>query len=215
MGRFTFRASGLAGLFVLTAGASALAAEVKAFDEKGVIVDIYQFFSAARQSAEPGFQPEEAGLAGRALVTAGGVYSFLENPENARWLKDVKPGSPVRVTGSLLAEGALLQIDQLKTIKRDPGIDLEQFGSAEGREVTLAGKNKCQCGLKVGTLPVSCELGHLHHLETEDGKIYHYLQFGQARDVYLGKGFHFKDVRVQGRELPGQFLLVESVEIVN
>jgi hypothetical protein len=71
------------------------------------------------------------------------------------------------------------------------------------------GTNKCQCGLSVAELPHSCALGHLHHLEASDGKIYHYLQYGDGKSAFLGHGTHFMNVEVKARVFPGQFLLVE------
>ena len=78
--------------------------------------------------------------------------------------------------------------------------------------MTLTGKNMSQCGLNVGTLEHGCKLGHLHHLQTADGKIFNYLQTPQAADLFHGKGYHFKNVEVKARVFPGQFLLVESVQ---
>ena len=43
-----------------------------------------------------------------------------------------------------------------------------------GQSLALKGTNKCQCGLDVAELPHNCNLGHLHHLEADDGKTYHY-----------------------------------------
>lgn len=57
-----------------------------------------------------------------------------------------------------------------------PLIDFGRLRSDPGRQVTLEGVNKYQCGLAVADLSHSCKLGHLHHLEADDGKIYHYLQ---------------------------------------
>ncbi len=66
----------------------------------------------------------------------------------------------------------------------------------------LKGTNKCQCGLDVADLPHSCTLGHLHHLEADDGKTYHYLQFAQGKDTFLGHDTHFKNLEVKGRIFP-------------
>ena len=186
---------------------------VSSFQEKGVIVDIHHFFAAANDALKEPFSVEEETVAGRALVTNSGVYAFLETPENESRLKDVALGTAVRVTGKLLLSGSLLQIDELKAIRRDPGVDLDKFKSDPGHKVTLTGANKCQCGLKVKSLESSCKLGHLHHLEASDGKIYNYLQYGQAKDLFLGHGYHFKNVEISAIELPGHYLLVEEVEL--
>ena len=68
--------------------------------------------------------------------------------------------------------------------------------AASGQSLALKGTNKCQCGLDVAELPHNCNLGHLHHLEADDGKTYHYMQFAQGKDTLLGHGTHFKDVEV-------------------
>ena len=94
-----------------------------------------------------------------------------------------------------------------------PLIDFAAFRNDPGEQVTLAGMNKCQCGLDVADLPHSCDLGHLHHLETEDGRIYHYLQSGSGNDAFLGSGSHFRPVEVTARLLPGQYLLVQEVSV--
>lgn len=117
----------------------------------------------------------------------------------------------VHVRGKLLERGALLHVDNLQKITTVPLIDFARFRNDPGREVTLKGVNKCQCGLAVADLPHSCELGHLHHLEADDGKIYHYLQFASGKDTFLGKDSHFQPVEVTARVLPGQYLLVERV----
>ena len=209
------RKLGLGALFLslLTVLGARAQEPVGTFQEKGVIVDIHHFFAAAKGALKESFSAEDETVAGRALVTSSGVYAFLETPQNETWLKEVEPGTAVRVTGKLLLSGSLLQIDELKKIRRDPGVDLDKFRSDPGRKVKLAGANKCQCGLKVESLEASCQLGHLHHLEAADGKIYNYLQIGQARDLFLGHGFHFKNVDVSALELPGHYLLVEGVEL--
>ncbi len=184
---------------------------VKSFEEEGIVVDVHAFFEVAQKTED--FQEPEDVTSGRALVSSTGVYAFLETPENAAHLKEVAPGSAVKLTGKLLVSGALLHIEKLEQLKEAPDVKLEAYQKEKGRPVSLTGKNKCQCGLKVASLPHSCKLGHLHHLEASDGKIYHYLQFGDAKNVFLGKGFHSKDVTVKARALPGQYLLVESVDV--
>jgi hypothetical protein len=184
--------------------ARAAEAEVasKPFDARGVVVEIHTFFSTAtRQQADVQLAHEE------------GVFAFLETPQNAAQLQPTEPGSVVHVRGKLLERGALLHIDNLQKITTVPLIDFARFRNDPGQQVTLKGVNKCQCGLAVADLPHSCELGHLHHLEADDGKIYHYLQFASGKDTFLGKDSHFQPVEVTARVLPGQYLLVERVTI--
>ncbi|MHC5541045.1 hypothetical protein ACYOEI_22720 [Singulisphaera rosea] len=191
---------------------------VTPFEAEGVVADVFDLFPrvhgdkvrADRARAQPTFM----GVADRALVTRRGVYAFLETPENRRFLKDVTPGTAVAVKGRLLVSGALLHVDSLAKAKSDPGIDLARYRDEEGKEVTLKGANKCQCGLGVADLPHSCALGHLHHLEAVDGKIYHYLQTGDGKRAFLGEGTHFKNVEMTARVFPGQFLLVEKGKLL-
>jgi len=164
---------------------------------------------AAKQQA---VEAVEQGVAGRALVTADGVYAFLETPQNSKQLAQTEPGSVVHIKGKLFKEGRLLHIDLLeKTDKISLDLDLARWRNDAGQAVVLEGVNKCQCGLDVADLPHSCSLGHLHHLEASDGKTYHYLQFAGGKDTFLGRGSHFKQVEVAGRVLPGHFLLVEEL----
>ena len=179
----------------------------------GVIVDIHSFFTAAAEGSGPAELQAGHEIAGRALVTEEGVYAFLETPENAAALEETEPGSVVQVSGRLLERGALVHVDSLKAVTTVPLIDFAAFRNDPGQAVTLAGVNKCQCGLDVADLPHSCELGHLHHLEAEDGRIYHYLQFASGKDAFLGTGSHFKPVKVTARKLPGQYLLVQEVAV--
>ena len=183
------------------------------FQGHGVIVDIHSFFTAAAEGSGPAELQAEHEVAGRALVTEEGVYAFLETPGNAGALEETEPGSVVQVSGRLLERGALVHVDSLKTVTTVPLIDFAAFRNDPGQQVTLAGVNKCQCGLSVADLPHSCELGHLHHLEAEDGRIYNYLQFGSGKDAFLGAGSHFKPVEVTARLLPGQYLLVQELAV--
>ena len=183
------------------------------FDQRGVIVDVHTFFKSAAADRDP-VAASEDGVADRALVTAAGVYAFLETPENQAQLADTGPGSVVHIKGKLLKKGALLHIDALeKTSWISLDLDLASLRNEPGQTIALKGTNKCQCGLDVADLPHSCRLGHLHHLEAADGKIYHYLQFAQGKDTFLGHGSHSKDVKVEGRVFPGQFLLVDKVKV--
>ena len=181
------------------------------FAESGVIVDMEMFFHAATSK---GSADQKNGIAGRALATAGGLYFFLETPENDEKLGDLQAGSVVHVTGKLLERGALLHIAELKrsdTISLD--LDLAGLRADPGLQITLAGTNKCQCGLDVADLPHSCKLGHLHHLEAEDGSLYHYLPDPQGIALFLGQGSHFKGVSVEGRLFPGNYIKVETAQL--
>jgi hypothetical protein len=212
------------GLTVLTLVLSLNAARaadgppVTPFEADGVVADVMALFPCAVKDEKKTDQARAKAtlkeVAARALVTKDGVYAFLETPENQRFLKDVKPGTAVSVKGRLLVAGSLLHIDSLAKAKGDTGIDLDRYKTEEGKEVTLSGANKCQCGLNVADLPHSCTLGHLHHLEADDGKVYHYLQFGDGRAAFHGNGTHFKNIEVKGRVFPGQFLLVERGKLL-
>ncbi len=195
-------------LSALIAGAVWGASESHDFDARGVVVDVHSFFAAAE-----GVLPDSTSPANKALVTEAGVFAFLETPENAQQLGKTESGSVVHIRGKLLKRGALLHIDQLDLLTTVPLIDFAKFRSDPGRPVQLAGVNKCQCGLAVGDLPHSCTLGHLHHLEADDGKIYHYLQTEPGRQAFLGRGSHFQPVGVTALLLPGQFLMVQNVEV--
>jgi hypothetical protein len=191
---------------------------VTAFEGEGVVADVLELFPCAVKNDKKADQARAQAtlkeVAARALVTKEGVYAFLETPENRRLLKDVKPGTAVNVKGRLLVSGSLLHIDSLAKAKADPGVDLARYEGEEGKAVTLRGTNKCQCGLNVGELPHACTLGHLHHLEANDGKIYHYLQYGDGKAAFLGSGTHFKNIEVKARVFPGQFLLVEEGKLL-
>ena len=184
------------------------------FEERGVVVDVHGFFTAATTAAAvTAVAAENEHVAGRALVTEKGVFAFLETPQNARQLRDTEPGSVVQVRGKLLDLGALLHVEALEKVTTVPLIDFAGFRENPGTAATLHGVNKCQCGLAVADLPHSCELGHLHHLEADDGKLYHYLQFASGKDAFLGHGSHFKEVEVTARVLPGQYLLVQKMTV--
>jgi len=186
--------------------------KVTAFEESGVIVDIQNFFEAAADQAES-YTPVAGGQGRMALVTSSGVYAFLETPSNAALLAGIASGSSVKLTGRLLVNGTLLHIDKIKALDTDIDADLAKYRAAVGTTVELTGYNLCQCGLDVGELPHSCQLGHRHHLQADDGKIYHYLQYGEAQKAYLGQGSHFAQVAVKATVLPGQYLLVEQVTV--
>ena len=181
------------------------------FDQGGVIVEVGSFFKGTGVTSRPGSQ---IGVTVLALATDTGLYSFLETPENEKKLTAIKPGTVVRVKGKLLERGALLHVaalERVSTISLD--LDLAGLRSAPGRTVSLKGTNKCQCGLDVADLPHSCKLGHLHHLEAEDGKIYHYLKNESGSGLFAGEGSHSKAVEVQGRLFPGHYLSLKKVAV--
>ena len=184
------------------------------FDDSGVIVDVHRFFTAAaRNAGDKALEVAHKSTAGYALVTEQGVFAFLETPQNEKALAEAEHGSVVRLRGKLLKEGALLHVNELEYVTKVPLIDFARFRNDEGRAVELEGVNKCQCGLDVADLPHSCKLGHLHHLEATDGKIYNYLQFARGREVFVMGDAHFKPVRLTARALPGNFLVVDEVQI--
>jgi hypothetical protein len=201
----------------LNAARAADGPPVTPFAADGVVADVLELFPCAikdgKKADRARAQSTLKEVAARAFVTKDSVYAFLETPENKKLLRDVKPGTAVHIKGRLLATGALLHIDSLAKAKGDPGVDLARYEDEEGKEVTLRGANKCQCGLDVADLPHSCTLGHLHHLEADDGKIYNYLQYGDGKAAFLGNGTHFKNVEVKARVFPGQFLLVERGKV--
>jgi hypothetical protein len=201
----------------LNAARAADGPPVTPFAANGVVADVLELFPRAIKDAKKADRARAQStlkeVAARALVTKDGVYAFLETPENKKLLKDVKPGTAVSIKGRLLAAGALLHIDSLTKAMGDSGVDLARYEDEEGKEVTLRGTNKCQCGLNVADLPHSCTLGHLHHLEADDGKIYNYLQYRDGKAAFLGHGTHFRNVEVKARVFPGQFLLVEQGKI--
>jgi hypothetical protein len=211
------------GLTVLTLVLSLNAARatdgppVTPFEADGVVADVLELFPCAikdgKKADRARAQSTLKEVAARAFVTNDSVYAVLETPENRKLLKDVKPGTAVRIKGRLLASGALLHIDSLARAKGGSGVNLARYEDEEGKEVTFRGANKCQCGLNVADLPHSCTLGHLHHLEADDSKIYNYLQYGDGKAAFLGNSSHFKNVEVKARVFPGQFLLVERGKI--
>jgi len=160
------------------------------------------------------YSPSPPWRARRPIGVGPARLSRRSPPENQRALKGVKSGTSVRIKGRLLKAGALLHIDVLAASKAGTSVDLTRYVKEKGEEVTLRGANKCQCGLSVGDIPHSCTLGHLHHLEADDGKIYQYLQYGDGTSAFLGDGTHFKNVEMRARVFPGQFLLVEKGSIL-
>ncbi len=118
---------------------------VTRFEADGVVADVLELFPCALKDSKKADRARAKttlkDVAARALVTKDGVYAFLETPENKRALKDVKPGTAVRIKGRLLAAGALLHIDALSKAKGDPGVDLARYEDEDGEAVTLRGAN--------------------------------------------------------------------------
>ncbi len=186
-------------------------ADVESFAGEGVIVAVHEFFGAAKDAGDVDLVA--GNVAGKAFVTANGMYAFIETPENEQQLADVAAGTAVRISGMVHHPGRLLHVDAIETLDAAPSLNLTMYATASGREATLTGKNKCQCGIKISELHTGCALGHLHHLEADDGKLYHYLQFGEGQGLFKGAGSHFKGVTVRGIVLPGQWVLVQGVTV--
>jgi hypothetical protein len=184
--------------------------EIESFRQRGQLLSLDKLFQAVRSSTVETTQ--KISSLGVVLVTETGVYSFLETPENEKHLEGVTPDTFVEITGRLLISGQLLQIQRLNRVTEEnrPQINLQMLREKKGQPVKLVGKNLCQCGLAVGSLAHSCQLGHLHHLQTSEGKIYHYLPGGDGSALFLGGPNHFKTVEITGQEFPGHYLLVTS-----
>ena len=205
-------------VFSLNTARAADGPPVTPFEADGVVVDVLELFPCAIKDEK---KADRAGPRRPSRRSPPAPWSprtasmrSSKPPRTSELLKDVKPGTAVSIKGRLLASGSLLHIDSLAKAKGDPGVNLSRYEDEEGKEVTLRGANKCQCGLNVADLPHSCTLGHLHHLEADDGKIYHYLQYGDGKAAFLGDGTHFKNVEVKARVFPGQFLLVERGKLL-
>ncbi len=182
--------------------------DTEPFKADGVIVAIEKLFTAV-----PADEPfVAAGVAGKVLVTADGIYAFIETPGNLEKLEAASGGTPVRVTGMVHHPGRLLHIDSIERVMTLPPSTVA-LDSSTAVPTTLTSKNVCQCGIKIAELHTSCKLGHYHYLQADDGKIYHYLQTAAGRDAFKGTGSHFKRVEVTGIVLPGQFILAESVTV--
>lgn len=186
-------------------------ADVESFAADGVIVAVHEFFDITKDAGDVDLVA--ATVTDKALVTADGMYAFIETPENEQQLADIAGSTAVRVEGMVHHPGRLLHVDSITTLDAAPAINLTTYAAATGRRMTLTGKNKCQCGIKISELHTSCKLGHLHHLEAADGKLYHYLQFDQGNALFQGQGTHFKDVTIDGVVLPGQWVLVRDVTL--
>jgi len=191
--------------------------EVKPFEAPGILKQVDELFQLPKSDSKPGVIKRDSNatfeLAKRVFVTADGVYAFLETPENMLALANLKPNTPVSISGQLLTTGQLLSIDTVTVLREAPAIDLKPYREETGKLVTLRGKNLCQCGLDVSGLPHSCKLGHLHHLQTNDGTIYNYLPIGRGSETYLGQGSHFQPLEVKALLFPGHLILVETAKL--
>lgn len=181
------------------------------FEEEGVIIAVRGFFDSQGMSSE--YALGDGDVAGRMLITRNGVFSFIETPENQAQVGSLTNGTAVRISGKLHNPGRLLHVDSLEVLDKQPEVELSTYSGDPGQPVTLSGVNKCQCGIKIAELKTSCDLGHLHHLEGDDGKLYHYVPNDQGEALHKGQGTHFKKVEVKGRLLPGQFVLVDAIEV--
>ena len=190
------------------------ATKVVDYEGVGIVVVRHSFFEAAKSAVEgqKDYAPPRELLADRLLVTRAGVFSFLESPKNKELVEKIAPGTAITVRGKLYAAGDLLLLDSAAPATDKPDIDLDKFRKAGGEIVTLDGKNRCQCALDLAGLSRSCTLGHLHHLQTADGSLYHYLPIGGGAAALMGEKSHNRAVRVEAMLLPGRQLLVTRVE---
>ena len=178
---------------------------IKSFAESGVIVDINSFFKEIKE------KPAKilfANTSGKAFVTKTGVYAFIESPENDNALKGIKPGSHVAIKGKVITDSFLLHIDLLILKKEKSSLKTAKIENIKGQEIKLSGVNKCQCGLTLDTIPHSCKLGHIHHLETDNKVIYHYLQSSKLHS--LNKN-HFKKLKIKAKLYPGNWIYIEEI----
>jgi hypothetical protein len=195
-------------LLVSTLFAFTQDSSVKEFSAKGVLVDVQTLFTKAKDAKETKVAVDASKLLTSyvVLVNAKGVYSFLEREENEKFLKDAKIGDFVEIKGKVLETGFLVEIESLNVLKEKSDVDLKPYQEEAGKAISLDGTNKCQCGLKVGDLKHSCKLGHLHHLQTEDGKIYHYLEPDKSKDMKL----HFKKMKVEVLLFSGNYIKIKE-----
>lgn len=176
---------------------------VKDFSEKGVMVDIQNFFKDTKTSnTNNGKNKLQTSFL--AFVNDKGIYSFLERDDQEKLLKAIKVGDHVEIKGKILEAGYLVEIESIKIVEEKATVDLKKYQDLDGKSITLEGTNKCQCGLKVASLQHNCKLGHLHHLQTEDGKIYHYLEVGKSSDMKI----HFKKLKLDVLLFPGNFIKI-------
>ncbi|MCJ8329502.1 MAG: hypothetical protein HRT89_21470 [Lentisphaeria bacterium] len=181
----------------------AFAADVIKFSEDGAIVNIHQFFSSLKVSK---IKALHANTSGKALVTKTGIYAFLESPANDTHLKDFAPGTTVKILGKLHKKSFLLHIESISksTVKLDA--EIKKYKASTGKTISIKGMNMCQCGLTLGSLPHSCKLGHIHHMQGNDKTIYHYLQ--SSKDHSLNKN-HFKAMKIKALLFPGNWIFVK------
>lgn len=181
------------------------------FDEKGVLTSAAMLFGVG--GVRQPLDTVRAATSDRAFVTANGVFAFLETPGNFDHLAKAEGTQPLVIKGKLLTRGRLLHIESTEPVVGKFPIDMTKYHAPDGESTTITGVNKCMCGIKIAQMHTSCQLGHLHHLEAQDGKIYHYLQFTDGADATVTMKYHFKPVSVTGRVFPGQFVLVDSIEL--
>lgn len=198
----------IAMLLFSTVFANAEETGVKEFSAKGVLVDVQSLFAKAKDPKETKVGVDSSKLLTSyvVFVNAKGVYSFLEREENEKFLKETKVGDYVEIKGKVLEAGFLVEIESISVLKEKSDVDLKPYQEEAGKSISLDGTNKCQCGLKVGELKHNCKLGHIHHLQTEDGKIYHYLEPDKSKDMKL----HFKKMKVEALLFPGNYIKIKE-----
>jgi len=188
--------------------ASRPAEAVVPFEADGLLCQLSGFFAVEPPSVQTVPTPAPP-LTDLILVTADGVYALLEHPANEAALKDLKAGDAVRVKGRHYVGGSLLLLASAAKLDEAPEIDVEKFQKASGERLTLEGRNACQCALKLAGLPNSCRLGHLHHVQTAGGAIYHYIPWGRGVTLVRGRGAHNRPVKLTVLLLPGNHLIVD------
>lgn len=183
---------------------------VQSVELTGIVVTLHDLFDAVPDTAE---KPAGHALGDRVLVAKTGVYAFLEIPANEEALKDIKPGDAVTLKARMLRDSNLLQVESLHATDAPADLDLDAVRAAEGTPVTLTGTNACQCQLHLDSMPTTCKLGHLHHLQTEDQHVYTYIPIGEAANNIAGKGTHGKKVTVEADRFADHFLFVKSTTV--
>ncbi|PCJ59683.1 MAG: hypothetical protein COA79_09775 [Planctomycetota bacterium] len=178
---------------------------VKPFKEIGYLVDIQLFFDKLKVDKKAILEMDRNRSAYLVFVNRRGVFSFLETEQNDSVLEIFEDGSLVELEGKEFLAGKLLEIDKINVSDKKPKFVIERYKkNFHGKKIKLSGVNMCQCSLKITPLKHNCKLGHLHHLQTKDDTIYHYIQPGKSSNM----SFHGKAVDVEGLLFPGNFIAV-------
>ncbi|PCJ60925.1 MAG: hypothetical protein COA79_07655 [Planctomycetota bacterium] len=196
-------------LIFFICGVSILASDkknksVEEFSENGVLVNIKKFYVEVK-SLDVKTDKKKSLSSYVAFICKKGVYSFLETKENDKFLETVTLGQTVELKGKVLISGNLVEIGSLSKTDKKIDIDMKKLKKTQGKSIRLKGVNKCQCGLKVSTLSHSCKLGHLHHIQTTEGSIYHYLEAGKSSNMKM----HFKKIDTNAEVYPGNFITIK------